>query len=303
MQNNMINFVPIAFITTGMAIIAFIDNAVVIIAQEVGLWQFHFLRSAIAVPLTITLGVLLGWRVLPKRFWWVFARSLFLSAAMVVYFGCLGFFPIASVAAGLFTAPILVMFIDSFWSGYAIGMRQLLAALVGFAGTLMILQPDVQGLAWPNLIPIIGGLFYAIGNVATRKWCEGESALALFWVYMTQMLVIGAVVLLLVHFITGPQGGFLTRGWVWPSANVWGWIFMQAVFSLVGLGFVMQAYLIGNVTYVSIFEYSMLIFVSIFAWLMFGTLMGGLGIAGIALIIISGSVIAFGPVKKRSVSF
>jgi len=64
------------------------------------------------------------------------------------------------------------------------------------------------------------------------------------------------------------------------------------VFSLVGIGFIMKAYLIGEVTYVSIFEYSMLIFASITAWVLFGDKVQLLGFLGIGLIIITGIVIS-----------
>jgi drug/metabolite transporter (DMT)-like permease len=46
------------------------------------------------------------------------------------------------------------------------------------------------------------------------------------------------------------------------------------------------------VTYVSIFEYSMLIFASIAAWVLFGDRLGPLGFVGIGLIIITGIVIS-----------
>jgi drug/metabolite transporter (DMT)-like permease len=54
----------------------------------------------------------------------------------------------------------------------------------------------------------------------------------------------------------------------------------------------MKAYLIGEVTYVSIFEYSMLIFASITAWVLFGDKVQLLGFLGIGLIIITGIVIS-----------
>jgi drug/metabolite transporter (DMT)-like permease len=46
------------------------------------------------------------------------------------------------------------------------------------------------------------------------------------------------------------------------------------------------------VTYVSIFEYSMLIFASTTAWVLFGDRLGPLGFVGIGVIIITGIVIA-----------
>ena len=277
---------------TGMAIVGIIDNFMKFIAVEISLWQFHFMRSMIAVPVVVIFGLMAGWDLKPCRLWPVLARNMFLTGAMFVYFGCLGFFPIAAVAAGLFTAPVLVMFIDAIWSRRSIGPIRLVTAFVGFIGTILVLKPDVGGLGWANLIPVSAGLMYAIGNVATRKWCEGESAVALLWSYMFLMLVFGGFGVIYLYFNPGDPGSYLTRGWVWPSATVWGWIWLQAVFSLVGIGFIMKAYLIGEVTYVSIFEYSMLIFASITAYVLFGDRVGLLGFAGIGLIIITGIVIS-----------
>jgi drug/metabolite transporter (DMT)-like permease len=282
----------IFFMVTGMAILGIIDNFMKFIAVEISLWQFHFVRSMIAVPVVMIFGLMAGWDLKPRRLWPVLARNMFLTGAMFVYFGCLGFFPIAAVAAGLFTAPVLVMFIDAIWSRRSIGPIRLATAFVGFIGTILVLKPDVGGLGWANLIPVSAGLMYAIGNVATRKWCEGESAVALLWSYMFLMLVFGGFGVIYLYFNPGDPGSYLTRGWVWPSAAVWGWIWLQAAFSLLGIGFIMKAYLIGEVTYVSIFEYSMLIFASITAYVLFGDRVGLLGFAGIGLIIITGIVIS-----------
>ncbi len=282
----------IFFMVTGMAILGIIDNFMKFIAVEISLWQFHFVRSLIAVPVIVLFGLLADWDLKPKRLWPVLGRNMFLAGAMFVYFGCLGFFPIAAVAAGLFTAPVLVMFIDAIWSRRAIGPIRLATAFVGFIGTILVLKPDVGGLSWANLIPVSAGLMYAIGNVATRKWCEGESAVSLLWSYMFLMLIFGGLGLVYLYFNPGDPSSYLTRGWVWPSAGVWVWIWLQAVFSLVGIGFIMKAYLIGEVTYVSIFEYSMLIFASIAAWVLFGDRLGPLGFVGIWLIIITGIVIS-----------
>ena len=282
----------IFFMVTGMAILGTIDNFMKFIAVEISLWQFHFVRSLIAVPVIVLFGLLADWDLKPKRLWPVLGRNMFLTGAMFVYFGCLGFFPIAAVAAGLFTAPVLVMFIDAIWSRRAIGPIRLATAFVGFIGTILVLKPDVGGLSWANLIPVSAGLMYAFGNVATRKWCEGESAVSLLWSYMFLMLIFGGLGVIYLYFNPGDPSNYLTRGWVWPSVGVWVWIWLQAVFSLVGIGFIMKAYLIGEVTYVSIFEYSMLIFASIAAWVLFGDVLEPVGFVGIGLIIITGILIS-----------
>ena len=292
MDQNTNTAASIFFMVTGMAIVGIIDNFMKFIAVEISLWQFHFVRSLIAVPAIVIFGILAGWDLKPKRLWPVLGRNMFLSGAMFIYFGCLGFFPISAVAAGLFTAPVLVMFIDAIWSRRAIGPIRLSTAFIGFLGTILVLKPDVGGLSWANLIPVSAGLMYAFGNVATRKWCEGESAAALLWSYMFLMLIFGGLGVVYLHFNPGDASSYLTRGWVWPTIGVWIWIWVQAVFSLIGIGFIMKAYLIGEVTYVSIFEYVMIIFATATAWALFGDRVGILGFLGIGLIIVTGIVIS-----------
>ena len=52
------------FMVTGMAILGVIDNFMKFIAVEISLWQFHFVRSLIAVPVI----VVFGWDLNPKDF-------------------------------------------------------------------------------------------------------------------------------------------------------------------------------------------------------------------------------------------
>ena len=106
------------------------------------------------------------------------------------------------------------------------------------------------------------------------------------------MLIFGGLGVIYLHWYPGDATNYLSRGWVWPSFEVWFWLWIQAIFSLVGIGFIIKAYLIGEVTYVSIFEYSMLIFATMTAWLLFGDKVSLLGILGIGLIIVTGTVVA-----------
>ncbi len=131
-----------------------------------------------------------------------------------------------------------MIFINVIWSRRAIGRVRLATAVLGFMGTILVLKPFVGGLNWANLIPASAGLMYAFGNVATRKWCEGESAVALLWSYMFLILIFGSLGVAYLYFNPKDPSSYLTRGWVWPSAGVWVWIWWQAVLSLVGIGLI-----------------------------------------------------------------
>ena len=60
MDQNSNTAMSIIFMVTGMAIVGIIDNFIKFIAVEISLWQFHFLRSLIAVPVIVVFGLVVG---------------------------------------------------------------------------------------------------------------------------------------------------------------------------------------------------------------------------------------------------
>ena len=279
------------------SIIGFTDNFVRVIAAEVGLWQFHATRTAMAMVILALVALPLGLRLRPVNLAAVVARSTIHGLAMVIYFGALAFLPVAMVAAGLFTAPIFVLLISRFFYDQVIGPFRIMAVLAGFAGAVLVLGPEaLKGASLPALLPVIAGALYAMGNIATRKWCPEESAetlLAGFFVALGVIGVVGMAVLALWP-VAVPLGteGFLQRGPVWPGSDVLFWTFVQAAGSLLGVGLMVRAYQLADATRVSVFEYVILPASAIWAWVIWEEVLTPLSIIGMALIVAAGVVIA-----------
>jgi drug/metabolite transporter (DMT)-like permease len=123
-----------AMILGGMVVLGLTDNFVRLIADGAGLWQFHLLRSAMALPLLAAAAFALRLPVAPVRPGAVAARSAVQAAAMLLYFGALAMAPIAQVGAALFTAPLWVLLFAAGLFGRPIGPRRLAAVALGFAG-------------------------------------------------------------------------------------------------------------------------------------------------------------------------
>jgi drug/metabolite transporter (DMT)-like permease len=70
------------------------------------------------------------------------------------------------------------------------------------------------------------------------------------------------------------------------------WFSVQAVGSLIGIGLIFQGYLLGEASHVGVFEYSLLVFASFWAWVLWGQEVPLLAIAGMVLIALAGAVIA-----------
>ena len=278
-------------------VIGFGDNFVRVVAAEGGLWQFHATRTAMALGLVALLMRPLGLRLKPVRLGAVVARSTIHGISMLIYFGCLAFLPVAQVAAGLFTAPIFVLLISRFAYGHHIGPVRIAAVGVGFVGVILVLGPSaMSGASVAALLPVAAGALYALGNIATREWCAGESAETLLVAFFVALGVLGlaGLAVLAVVPLAVPEGaaGFVQRGWVWPSGTFLFWTFVQAAGSLLGVGLMIRAYQIAAASRVSVFEYIILPASALWGWLIWGEVLLLSAGVGMGLIALAGGMIA-----------
>ena len=218
------------------------------------------------------------------------------AIAMLFYFSALALMSIAQALAGLFTSPIFILLISAIFLRQRIGPWRILAVAVGFGGILFVLQPDPNDFDTRVLIPVAGGLFYALGALSTRGLCARESTVsmllgAMIALGLSGVLGLGALGLLPIEPVPGPDG-FVTRSWVWPMWQAAPWVAMQAVGSVAGVFLIIKAYQLGDPSHVSVFEYSIMIFGPLFAWVAFGQQVTFWQIVGIVLIAAAGGIIA-----------
>lgn len=289
--------VAAGFILIYAFVIAFTDNFVRQIAEDGGLWQFHATRTTFAGLILAVLALPLGLRLRPRNPRAVLARSLIHGCAMVIYFGCLAFLSVAEVAAGLFTAPIFVLLISRFVYGHRIGPFRILAVAMGFAGAMLVLGIGPGTEVTPALVlPILAGALYATGNIATREWCEGESAETLLLGFFLALGVFGmigmGVLALWQPAVPGGAEGFVLRGAVWPTGSFILWTFVQASGSLLGVGLMVKAYQIADASRVAVFEYVILPMSALWTWALWGEVIGLKAVIGVLLIFAAGLIIA-----------
>lgn len=279
-----------------MVLLGFVDNYVAIIATEISVWQFLTVRAIMAVPLIGVLSMLGLGTMRPQRLWAVAVRSVLVSVGLMLYFGSLAFMPIAQSLAGLFTSPIFVLLMTVVVLKQKIGPWRVLAVAVGFAGILLVLGLQQGAPGWVMLMPVAGGFFYAMGSLTTRILCAEESTISMLAGIMSMQWLIGVIALITLNIwspaVPGGADGFLLRGWVWPITSVFPYIVLQAFISVFGVFLLIRAYHWGEASQVSVLEYSIMIFGPFFGWLLMGQSITSTMIAGIALIIVAGGIIA-----------
>lgn len=286
----------VALVISSMLIIGLVDNFIRPIAAEAGLWQFLFMRSIAICSMLVALALLFGWRLRPARLRHVALRSLFVSCAMVLYFGAAGMIPVAIAGAGLFTSPIFVLVISALFFGVRIGVWRILAVVVGFSGVLLILKPGGADLSMAVVLPVIGGLFYALAGISTRRWCGDETTATLLLGMFGGLGLTGALGLAVFSFLPIPESWiaaapFFATGWVAPSAVLIELVAVQAVGSLAAVTLLTRGYQLVDVTFATAGEYSFLIAAAFWGWVLWREVPDLMSVFGAVAIVASGIII------------
>ncbi|MEB8388565.1 DMT family transporter [Rhodobacteraceae bacterium KMM 6894] len=270
------------------AVLSFIDNFVAPVAEEASIWQFQVVRTVIVIPILLIFARVTGHRLRPVSVRKTALRSIAVSTGLLIYFAALGVLPVAQAGAGLFSAPIWVLLFSALLFSARITWFQVAAILAGFAGVLMLLQPDLAALSLLSLMPLVAGVFYGLGMLLTPYLCGDDTPGALA---MGIFLTMGTISLALLTYLTvfpAAEPTFLTGGWVAPTPRFFWLTAFQAIGAVIAVSCIAEAYRIGPPSYVAVFEYTFLIFASLWAFLLWGLPTNAIAIAGIAVILVSG---------------
>lgn len=278
----------------GVGILGFSDALVPLVSDEVGLGQFHFIRSVIAIAGVFWLARATSLSLWPQSWSAVLARSAFIIIAMMLFFGVLSFLPSAVAGAGLFTSPIFVLLILVVIYGARPGWVRLGAIAGGSAGVWLLLRPDLSGFTPYHMLPVIAGLFYAGNVIATNRYCVSESPMCLLFFYFAGIGMLGlsgAVYFTFFPVATDTESAFMFGGLSSISLSGFGWIAIMALLTIISVWMLTAAYQTAAASDIVVYEYSYLISAGISGWILWGYALGMADLFGIALIIGAGIII------------
>lgn len=287
-------------LAAGISILGVSDSLVPLVSDDVGLGQFHFIRSIIAVLGVVVIARKTGLGLMPKRWRFVLARSSLIIIAMMLFFSVLSFLPSAVAGAGLFTSPIFVLILLAVCYRILPGKRRLLAVALGSAGVWLLLRPDMAEFSLLHLLPVIAGAFYAGNIIVTNRYCTEESPMCLSVFYFTGLGIAGLAVAGWFSMSPSRLGGdtsFMMAGMSTISMISTFWIMVMAVLTILSVWMLTVAYQSADASYLVVFEYSYLISAGLSGWLIWGNLLSLSDIAGMALIIGAGSFISYQTAK------
>ena len=207
------------FLMLGFCVVAPMGDAVAkLLGQTIPIGQVLFVRFAVQAAILIPLIWMLGsaWRMRGRVLWLTFLRTVLHILGIGAMFTALQYLPLADAIAIAFVMPFLMLLLGKYILGEEVGSRRLWACVVGFAGTLMVVQPSFAEVGWPALLPLIVAVNFAVFMLVTRQIAKDTDPIGLQAVSGIMAICIMGPVLLLTR-----SGGIAALDVVVPSSADW----------------------------------------------------------------------------------
>jgi len=249
-----------ALMVASMASFAINDALVKTLADTMPVYQVMFLRGLFASAFLILLAGQAGalWpTVAPadrKRIIWrtlseIGATSCFLSAVFNM--------PLANATAILRTLPLAVTLGAAIFLRERVGWRRYSAILVGFAGVLIIFRPGTEGFNAYSVSALVAVAFIVVRDLTTRGLSTGVPSLFVALVSAIAITVAGGLASLTLEW--RPVG---TNDLIRPGC--------AAVFLIGGYLFAVMTMRVGEISFVSPFRYTVLLWAMLLGYFVFG---------------------------------
>lgn len=120
-------------------------------------------------------------------------RNLAHFTGQNLWFYAVTVIPLAQVFALEFTSPIWVIVLSPLILGERLTLVRAVAALLGFAGILIVARPDMAGLNPGVITAASSAIFFALTMMLTKRLTRHESIMSILFWLTTMQLVMGLV--------------------------------------------------------------------------------------------------------------
>jgi drug/metabolite transporter (DMT)-like permease len=257
--------------------------------RELNVFQIMELRSVIAFFMLYPLIRINGGFAAMKtsRPLQHIGRNLIHYGAQLGWFFALTLIPLGQVVAIEFTMPIWTAILAASFLGERMTVWKISAIVLGVVGVIIIVRPVTGEINQGQLIALAAAVGFGISVAMMKSLTRTESTVAIiFW-----MLVIQST-----------AGFFPTLYvWIWPSADIWGWIIVIAFCGTFSHYCMARAMLYADATVVLPMDFLRVPLTATVGWLVYSERLDLFTVLG-AMLILTGNLLnlkATDPVPAR----
>lgn len=206
----------------------------------------------------------------------VLLRGFIEATIAMSFITALGSMALADITAILLLSPLFITGISMVFMGEKVGWRRWLAIFAGFGGMLLVIRPEGQSGGWPVALAIFSALGVAVRDTLTNRIPAGVPNLVI-----SVSSTIGGMI----------GGGMLAAGtgqWAPMDMHVILALMAAALFVVVGNFAIILAFRGVELSAVSPFRYTVIIWAVLMGGFVFGQWPAPIALIGIAMIGLSG---------------
>jgi len=174
---------------------------------------------------------------------------------MAAGFTAVTLIPLAEATALNFTCPLFITLGAAMFLGEVIRIRRIIAIIVGFCGTLLILQPGISDISVGAMLALVGALSVAGASLLVKKMTETESVNAIvMWMVAIQAPI-----------------SFVPAFFVWQWPDMYGWYLLISLTLAATIAHICftRACVLVEITSLQHLEFIKLPFAALIAWFIF----------------------------------
>ncbi|MGB1035304.1 MAG: DMT family transporter [Paracoccaceae bacterium] len=272
------------------------DAAAKLAGAHVGPAQLVFVRFAIQVVILapIIWATARSWRMPKGSMCWVLARTVLHVLGIAMMVTALQYLPLADAVAIAFVMPFIMLVLGHFVLGEEVGIRRLMACIVGFAGTLMVVQPAFQEVGYWALLPIGVAINFAFFMLITRQIAKDVDPISMQAVSGVWACVLMAPVLLFLG-----DAGIAALQWQAVGPDVWGMLACLGLFGTIGHLMMTWSLRYAPSATVAPMQYLEIPFATLIGLAVFGDFPNRLALVGIAITLLAGVYIVLREERLR----
>lgn len=272
-----------------MACFSAMNIVIRLLSHELPSTQMVLLRNVFSLILIVAWEIGLRRKIptfktsrMKGHFW----RASVGIVAMELWFHAITLLPLTLATALSFTTPIFSTIIAIIFLREKAGIRRWSAIVIGFIGVLIILRPGTSGISADALFVIASSTMMAVAGVLVKTLSRTEPPETIVF-YMALFMIPWSIPLAIPN-------------WTPPSAHSLWLVVLIAFFSTGAHLLMARAYRRADMVMLMPFDFSRLVFTSIFAYILFGETLDSPTVCGSLLIVASTVYIAHREARLRS---
>ena len=259
-----------------------LDVASKLAADKIPVAQITTSRFVLQAVLMAPMIGLLGHRfTLPRGLIWPMTlRAVLLIASTYCFVAAISVMPIADALAIVFVEPFILLVLGKWLLKEQIGPRRLGAAVVGFVGVVLVIQPSFAAFGAYALFPLATAVGFAGYMLSTRSISRHIHPVPMQF----HTALIGSVLCLPV-MIWGQFEAVTGLDPVWPQGIYWLWLFGVGVFATISHLLMTYALRFAPSTALAPLHYLEIVSAVLFGYLVFADFPNKMTLCGMFIIV------------------